>query len=138
MNELIPGYATTNFSDNPNQCPACGALHRAATSVRPGQYSPIPGSASLCFDCGALAIYDENLRLRPMRVEELEDWKRSAAWPAIEAVQAKIRARRAELDAQSDLAKRIQAEVEKQWGWIRGPRPANAVILKRKKPRRHK
>ena len=48
-----------------------------------------------------------------------------------------VRERNAQRDALPELGKRIVADVEKQWGWIRGPRPAN-IVVKKKKLRRKK
>lgn len=44
--------------------------------------------------------------------------------------------RKREREKLPELGKRIAADVEKQWGWMRGPRPANAV--RKKKLRRKK
>lgn len=93
MNELVPGHTTT-WRDRPDRCPACGRPILGATSALPGpEPSPSPGSVSLCISCGALARYDESLRLRPLDPLELSDLQVSVVWSAIARMQAEIRAR---------------------------------------------
>lgn len=131
MNEFIPGFTTTDFRDRPNQCPYCAYQTAAATSVEPGHHSPKPGSASICFQCGRIALFDENLRLRWPTNDERLELMRSEQWPTIRRIS---RARKLEWEKLPAAGKRVAAAFEKQWGWMRGPRPANIVI--KQKPRR--
>jgi hypothetical protein len=46
------------FRDDPNACPACGRPNDAATSVYvPEESAPEAGDYSICWGCGALAIF---------------------------------------------------------------------------------
>lgn len=128
MNEIAPGFRTAKLE--PHQCPACGYAMDAATNAEPGvDITPSPGSASICFRCGALAIYTDELQLRAPAAEELADIKRSPQWPIIERIQAARRAVRAQYDALPDVGKRIADDVQRQWGWMDGPKPP--LIFKR-------
>lgn len=119
MNEVIPGYTTTDFSDRPNECRECGRKNNAVTSVEPGQIVPEPGSVSVCFGCGAITLFDENLKLRPPTAEELDALRRASAWPMIERAS---RERRAAWDRLPETGKQIAKDVERMWGHLRKPK----------------
>ena len=54
-------------------CPFCGTYHNAATDTDFGGSMPCPGDIAVCFDCTAVAVYDDDLRLRrPTDAESAE------------------------------------------------------------------
>lgn len=54
----------------PQLCTNCGTLHNAATDVA-GDALPTPGDWSICFNCGALRVFDGGGRLREPTAAEL-------------------------------------------------------------------
>lgn len=56
-----------------SQCPSCGHKVEAALSVN-GQRAPKEGDASICIECGVLAIYTAEQTLRAATKEEREKW----------------------------------------------------------------
>jgi len=55
-----------------NVCSACGYEHDAASIVGGSDHRPRPGDMSLCINCGHLAAFDEQLRLREPTAAERE------------------------------------------------------------------
>lgn len=53
-------------------CPGCGAKLDAATSTD-GDYDPKPGSVSICAYCGSIAIFEDDMSLRPLTQEEIDE-----------------------------------------------------------------
>lgn len=50
-------------------CPECKKLLSAAFT--PGRATPAPGDATVCFYCGALCKFDQELRVAPLSELEL-------------------------------------------------------------------
>jgi hypothetical protein len=59
-----PDYATP--------CPVCGLVLRAHTPIGEDKSPPVPGDLSVCFYCGLLLEFTEDLRLRVARQAVLE------------------------------------------------------------------
>jgi hypothetical protein len=47
-----------------NLCPACGYFHDSASTVARDRGKPKPGDLSVCLNCGALAAFTDDLRLK--------------------------------------------------------------------------
>jgi hypothetical protein len=89
MNEHSNGVTSTDTSD---RCPMCGRLSTAATSVdRSADPRPTPGDVSLCFGCGEILVYGDDLKLRAPELEELRLIQRSSYWPLIDRITRAIR-----------------------------------------------
>jgi hypothetical protein len=66
----------TNYSAPLTICWHCDRPLDAATPPGTDQGPPGPGAISLCFYCGAVALFGEDLMLRPPTEEELDEyWK---------------------------------------------------------------
>lgn len=57
----------------PSLCKACGYLLEETTDTSPDKRLPLPGDVSLCFNCGHLQIFSDNLSLRDPTDEEIYD-----------------------------------------------------------------
>lgn len=55
-----------------NECPYCLYETDAASSIT-GDNKPVPGSVSICIDCGEAGIFDETLNLRIMTEDDIEE-----------------------------------------------------------------
>jgi hypothetical protein len=71
-------------------CPDCGAV-----SNRPASYAanarPEPGDPTLCFACGALVVFADDLRLRlPTGAELIQLQSDPTVWRLIEAASAAL------------------------------------------------
>ena len=62
----------TSTNMPPSKCLNCGKLLDAATCVQ-GKHAPDAGSLSICIDCGAVTIFGDDLRLRPLTEAEAKD-----------------------------------------------------------------
>jgi hypothetical protein len=71
-------------------CPDCGAVSNGAASY--GSNSrPEPGDPTLCFACGALLMYADDLRLRlPTGAELIQLQSDRTVWRLIEAASAAL------------------------------------------------
>jgi ribosomal protein L40E len=58
-------------------CSRCGNHFDRATSATPTAPKPLPGSVSICYRCGALGIFNDNLTVRRPTPEELEELEQS-------------------------------------------------------------
>jgi hypothetical protein len=116
---FIAGHKTTDFRSRPDNCPACGRPATAATSAAPGEHTPEPGSVSLCFGCGSVSLFDENLRLRPLTEAEAAELEQSPAAPEIARMQHKIHERNKQQDNLPELGKRVVRDTERMWGHLR-------------------
>ena len=56
----------------PSVCPSCGAINDAATDPT-GKAAPKPGDISLCFRCGHLCAFADDLTLRALTDAEMID-----------------------------------------------------------------
>lgn len=45
----------------PGVCPCCGRTHDAATNALDNHKLPIPGDITVCIDCAAISIFDDQL-----------------------------------------------------------------------------
>jgi hypothetical protein len=62
-----------------SQCPNCGKTLDAAHNVTGEQANKVkPGDISLCIDCTAILVFDDELFLRRPTPQELEDFKSEA------------------------------------------------------------
>lgn len=71
-------------------CPKCGRKTDRALHTQ-GKETPTSGDLSICFECGTLAEFDENLTLMPIDDGKLLHIMLSDGWPAIELLQKGIR-----------------------------------------------
>lgn len=53
-------------------CLGCGVKLDAATSTD-GDFDPQPGSISICAYCGSIAIFKDDMSLRPFTQEEIDE-----------------------------------------------------------------
>jgi hypothetical protein len=60
-----------------SSCLCCGEVLDAATGIHSFD-SPSPGSLSVCLYCGAVTLYGDDLRLRPLTAAEVEELKADA------------------------------------------------------------
>lgn len=64
-----------------SRCLSCGAhLDALGTGNRAVEAKPEPGDAAVCIKCGAVMMLDEQLRLRGMTQEEMDELKANRAW----------------------------------------------------------
>lgn len=60
------------FRGNPSACPTCGRGNDAASQLPAGAEPPQAGDWSLCWGCGAVAVFTgEGVNVRPCTDEEL-------------------------------------------------------------------
>ena len=60
------------------RCPCCNNLMDAHTVVSTdNKYQPSPGDVSICFYCGAINLYDEELNIKIMTEEEQRKYSKS-------------------------------------------------------------
>lgn len=52
-------------------CPACAKELNAATPTK-GEGMPKPGDYSLCFGCGSFLVFQQDLTVRLLTIEEIE------------------------------------------------------------------
>lgn len=74
----------------PSKCLSCGSKNDAATSVD-GDYSPEPDAITVCFHCGHIMSYDDELRLRELTREEQIEIAGDERILAIERARARLR-----------------------------------------------
>lgn len=55
------------------QCPVCKTPHDGATCISDDQCAPNPGDLTVCIDCGALSIFTDDNKRRPLTVEEVTE-----------------------------------------------------------------
>lgn len=55
----------------PSPCLHCGTMLDAATSVTDLENKPDPGDATICFRCGHLMVFAEDLSLRGLTAKEM-------------------------------------------------------------------
>lgn len=56
------------------QCPECGTFVNMHTAVNADKYiAPEEGDISLCFTCGSINCFDEDIQLRKATDEEISD-----------------------------------------------------------------
>lgn len=73
-------------------CPQCGIKHDAASNMSGfGQSAPTKDDVTVCFECGAWAVFDEDLKLRAPTVEE---WKELSCHPIVQQVTSEIKKRK--------------------------------------------
>ncbi len=58
-----------SFRLAPDRCPACGLAIDAASNTWNNR-KPKPGDATMCIQCGAWAIFDPHMKLRPPTLAE--------------------------------------------------------------------
>lgn len=74
------------------QCPQCRYKMDRASDFT-GEGPPKPGDFSMCFNCGALNLFDEGLKLREPDPMELLHIELSKDWPKVQKGQRIIRER---------------------------------------------
>jgi hypothetical protein len=77
-------------------CPRCGHRHDAYTSLGADDQVVEPGALALCIGCGALSVFDDGMRPRPLTAGEAFALMTSDRWPEIEVAQEALQALRAE------------------------------------------
>lgn len=55
----------------PCQCSVCGKKLDVVADASGGEAVPRPGSVSVCFNCGALHLFNEDLTIAPTTIEAL-------------------------------------------------------------------
>jgi hypothetical protein len=76
----------------PATCPACGHPIDAAGTPEPGDdYVPAPGDVSICFGCGFVLIFTQNLKLRAPTPDEYLSFPPEQR-AELESIQHKIKA----------------------------------------------
>ena len=66
---IIPDRSTFIFEDT--KCPCCGCKMNAVTGEEGQDVEPIPGDVSVCFECTSYLVFDEELKLRVLEVDEI-------------------------------------------------------------------
>ena len=61
----------SDFHIKPNTCKACGYQFDGAATIV-GDARPNPGDYSVCLKCTDVAVFDEQLNVRPATAEERE------------------------------------------------------------------
>lgn len=56
-----------------NQCRKCKTTLETTTALDSKTPAPTPGSLSICWYCGALALFDQDLKLRELTADEQAD-----------------------------------------------------------------
>lgn len=73
-----------------NVCPACKHPMDAATSTdRPAK--PKPDDVSVCFECGQVLLFNEDLTSRIPSQKEMIELQRSHLWPTLERIAVGVR-----------------------------------------------
>lgn len=65
-----------------NRCPVCKYQMDAATGVEP-ETKPKPGDVSICWQCGAVLIFDTDLTSRLPTEQEFKELRESPMWPTV-------------------------------------------------------
>ena len=60
----------TTFDLKPQQCPTCHTAHTACTAVADHAAQHRPGDYSVCLECQAVGVFDEQLVLRKITDQE--------------------------------------------------------------------
>ena len=72
-----------------SRCTGCGASLDAATASRA---TPRAGDVTVCFYCGHVLAFADDLSLRPLTAAERHELRRSPAWAEIVRLQRAIAA----------------------------------------------
>lgn len=67
--DLFPGRSSFVFEDT--KCPCCGHVMNAVTGAEGESESPNPGDVSVCIECTSYLIFDHDLKLQVMTVDEV-------------------------------------------------------------------
>ena len=62
----------TDYRHKPTPCLGCGKLLDAATGLNHDN-NPCPGDVSICFSCGHIQVYADDLSFRELNDEEMVD-----------------------------------------------------------------
>jgi hypothetical protein len=54
-------------------CCGCGSKLDAASTADGSDYTPEPGSLSICAYCGVVSIFEDDMSLKPMTLKEIDD-----------------------------------------------------------------
>lgn len=77
----------------PTRCIECGEVLKHARLVDPLDSGEVnPGDCSMCGSCGALAVFTDELTLRPLTPDEIEEIR---AQPGYRAAMHLLRAKKA-------------------------------------------
>jgi hypothetical protein len=70
----MSGWTFNPFHVAEDSCPKCGAHLDAAMPVGKEEDTarPAPGDYSVCITCGALLVFEKNMRVRELSLEEME------------------------------------------------------------------
>lgn len=66
---LFPNRST--YLLEPSKCPCCGHTMNAVTGGEGEYEQPVPGDVSVCAECTSYLIFDDELKLRLMTVDEV-------------------------------------------------------------------
>ena len=85
-NALVP-----TDSVPPTTCIECGTVNdSAAFASGPGVVRPREGNISMCFECGHLAIYNEDLSLREPTIDEMLKLAKDPKLQLVMAMRAEV------------------------------------------------
>lgn len=65
----LPYLGETRDAPAPVNCLKCGKNQNAATGLT-NRHVPKPGDAAICFNCGHIMIYNDELKFREVTIEE--------------------------------------------------------------------
>lgn len=85
---------SSHRTSDDNKCDTCGRTLNAATAVEDGK-RPMPGSVSICWYCGVVRLFDDQLRLRKPNDAEALELSRNRQ---LSALVAEVRLRRERLN----------------------------------------
>jgi hypothetical protein len=68
----VTGFIFNPFSVVEDRCPKCGAHLDSATPTGKGNARPAPGDYSVCLTCAALLVFEKNMRVRLLTLDEME------------------------------------------------------------------
>lgn len=64
----------------PHKCELCGDVNDMTSHA---DKSPEEGNLSICWNCGMLTIFQEDLTQRKLTPEELEEYQASPSWSQV-------------------------------------------------------
>jgi hypothetical protein len=86
---VVPLGERTSISDH---CPYCHVpIYSTSAMMQNPHDLPAPGAITICDECGAIATFDDFVKLRKMTDGELGELKASAQWKGIDELCRLIR-----------------------------------------------
>lgn len=103
-----------------NTCPECGYKLEMHSAVGGGDPTPEPGAISICFQCAALLMFDEQLREVPISEQAVAELKETGQWKEIQIAIEHVRA--------AGYGRTCQRMVEDYKKW-RAAHPKTSVLI---------